>query len=135
MIGKSRRKCNFHAMQGRWLFLGLLIVLTGCPEEAEVDPIVGKWETYYSNHQGSVSSGPAFHGTTYEFRQDGIVKVWIFKGDSSQVRYEHRGDTLVYIGENEQLYYRIDSLNDKMLQISVSDEGAVSFYKMRKIKD
>ncbi len=91
-------------------------------EVAEKDLLLGKWQVAVVERGSEVMGGRAFQGTVFEFRADSTVLAYNPQ-DTSRVQYRRNGQSLVYIYDQGQENYRIDSLSESTLKIFSDADG------------
>jgi hypothetical protein len=116
------------------LALAAIFVMAGCKTAPKGDPLIGRWQVRDVIREGSSIVGPGFHGSNYWFKNDGNVLAWDHKGDSLEVAYSRKGDTLYWVTLTETVFYMIDSLGDDVLRLSMHQDGIHSLVVMEKIK-
>ena len=117
-----------------WL-LALLVWIGGCTTTEEAaNHLIGNWQITWVQKDGEVISGPGFHGTKFEFRQNGTVRTEDHKGDTSLVQYQQSADSLVYIFEGGKEIYSLDTLSHNYLQMTVLSGPNQTTLRMRKLK-
>jgi hypothetical protein len=119
--------------------LGLMMGLVGCKSNGPAELLLGKWEVFRLDHGGTITDGPSFKGTTYDFREDGKVLGVTASNrgqDSALSRYAVRNDSLQYASmtTNERAVYHIDTLTTARLVLSMNIEGIPTILTMRKVK-
>lgn len=97
--------------------------------------IVGKWEVFRVQRDGEDIGGGRFKGSYYTFDAEGRALAISPMGDTVTSRYELHGDTLTYIGDRIREDYRLDSLNEKRLQLSHANDGIATVLNMVKVTD
>ncbi|MEM0997443.1 MAG: hypothetical protein AAGN35_10205 [Bacteroidota bacterium] len=111
------------------LFSGLF-ALSGC----KTDPLVGRWLVMDITRDGQSIAGKGFKGSNYVFRKDGIVQSWTTAGDTVEVEYQRRGDSLLYVTPESQEVYLIDSISDYFLKLQLDQDGYSSKVFFRKVE-
>ena len=100
------------------LLLAFLQFATGCSgQNAQEGPdlLIGTWKVINIARGGQNMGGPGFKGSTFEFRENGTVFSQSYSGDSTTVKYAHRGDSLFNYTESGTETYLIDSLSQTRL--------------------
>lgn len=98
-----------------------------------VDLMLGKWQVDRVTQDGHEIGGGKFRGTTYEFRENGTVWSQTPNGDSTTVKYERRGDTLVWVTMDRDVIYMIDSLTENFCRFSGDVDGFKTVIDMRRV--
>ncbi len=118
------------------IFVTTMLVL-GCGNESktpEKDPLLGDWRVFYVDRGGTIIGGRKFHGTAYTFRENGTVFAETHKGDTVTSRFEHKGDTLKYLGNGVEESYHLDTLNNERLVMSAEIDGIPTEIRMMRRK-
>ena len=100
----------------------MLFSCGGQKEVAEKDLLLGKWQVAVVERGSDVIGGRGFNGTIFEFKPDSTVLAYNPK-DTSRVRYQRNGQSLVYIYDQGKENYRIDSLSETTLKIYSDADG------------
>ena len=117
------------------IFLALTM---GCKTKEEPNYLLGRWKVFHVDRGGMIIGGKGFKGTEYDFRKNGTVFAEAVSNanvDTMTSKYEHRGDTLIYISLVSQATeaYHIDSLTSTRLVISNNADGIPTRIRMLKM--
>lgn len=114
------------------LIVSTLLSFAACKSSEQRDLLLGHWQVEQVFQDGQSIVGKGFQGTHYDFRADGIVASWNQKGDTNDVQYLRRADTLFWVTQGENVAYMIDSLDENYLQLSARLDGINSVVGMRR---
>lgn len=117
-----------------WLVGAALFVLVGCNSPTPPDHLIGNWEVINIYRGGQSIVGPGFHGSHLLFQKNGMVKSWEHRGDTSEVEYIRRGDSLIWVTMDQDMVYMIDSLSENALHLQLDQEGFKSLVVLQKVK-
>ena len=117
-----------------WLVGGALFVVVGCKSTTPPDHLIGKWEVINIYREGQSIIGPGFRGSHLAFQENGLVKSWEYRGDTSEVKYTRRGDSLIWVTMDQDMVYMIDSLSKNSLHLKLDQEGFQSLVVLQKVK-
>lgn len=122
----------------RIILFGIVsLVLFSCggqKESAKKDLLLGKWQVAVVERGPDVIGGRGFQGTIFEFKPDSTVFAYN-RMDTSKVRYERLGQTLVYKYDQAEEKYRIDSLSESTLKIFSDADGIPTTTTMVRVKE
>lgn len=109
------------------------VLLVACSPAKDL--LLGKWQVFLVERGEDKVGGPGFRGSTFHFLEEGLLETTDPQDMVMTVSYRHEDNSLVYVMEEGEEYYRIDSLTEDRLIIFNDNDGIPTTIHLLRLKE